>query len=144
MQFQDKQAKRQLQLLQQIIHRLPHGLVVISLRDDSRFKICLANEELYTKSGYTEFDLIGSHINKVLDSFLHERHIKHLERWAQDPVVIDFADRHSSLEMLCKDGSKIQVGIKIFPLYENEDGYLIQMETVNKSKVYGAAALIFK
>lgn len=144
MQFQDKEAKKQLQLLQQLIHNLPHGIIVLSLREDSKFKICLANKDLYEKSGYTEYDLIGSHINIVLDDFLHERHIKHLEQWAKDPIEINFADRHSNLEMLCKDGTKREVEIKIFPLYQNEDGFLIQTETVRKSTIYGAAALIFK
>ena len=144
MQFKDNAAEEQLSLLRQLIEEQPHGIVVVNIDNNEFFEIQFANQEIYRKSGYSRFNLIGKHINTLIDDFLHEKHINHLKQWAKDPVVIDFNDRHSKVVMRCKDGTRIRVEIKIYPLYKNLDGNLILTKTGEKSSVYGAAAVVFK
>ncbi len=112
---------------QQLIDGAPDGIIVV----DGDGRITTVNSRLTEMLGYTNEELLGQPIEKLVPTSVHSVHRSHRSRYAAAPTRRQMGETGSRLTARCADGSLHPVEIALSPIVV--DGTTATMAIVRDS-----------
>jgi len=114
-----EQRKRSEEKFRGLLEAAPDAMIIANEKGE----IVLINKQTEKLFGYTKEELIGQPVEILIPASLHQHHVKHREKYIEDPHVRAMG-AGIELESLKKDGSKFPVEISLSPLV-TEEGILV-------------------
>jgi PAS domain S-box-containing protein len=104
----------------QLAHLLPDGIVVV----DVKGAVVAVNARLLTMTGYTEADLIGTSVDRLVPL---DRRAVHVARRAQFSAHPEVRPMGSALDIVCQraDGTRFPADIALSPISVDGESYVV-------------------
>ena len=111
----EDRLKEELSKMIEIYDNAPMGVVIIDKKDDS-FPIKFINKWMLETFNYPTYSsLLNKDVNILLPNAQKTKHKTQLEKWFEDPFVLQMSKRAGSVIGVTKNNEQINLGIKVMP-----------------------------